>query len=49
MSNHKQNRVLGRTGAHELTKEQTENVGGGIPTLLSVIITGQGTDQIHDT
>lgn len=48
MSNDKQTRVLGRTGAHELTKEQTQEVSGGIPTLLSVIITGGGTDQRHD-
>lgn len=42
------NRVLGRRGAHELTREQTQEVSGGIPTLLSVIITGAGTDHRLD-
>jgi hypothetical protein len=45
----KDHRVLNRIGAHELTKEQTQEVSGGIPTLLSVIITGGGTDQRLDT
>ena len=36
----KNNRVLGRIGAHELNKEQTEAVVGGLLTVPSVIITG---------
>ena len=51
MSN-KNNRVLGRMGAHELTKEETEVVSGGvIPTLLSRILTNVLTnpDSIRDT
>ena len=35
------NRVLSRRGAHELTKEQTEEVTGGLNTVASVILTGQ--------
>jgi hypothetical protein len=41
MSNENRNRVLGRRGAHELNKEQTEAVEGGLLTVPSVIITGQ--------
>lgn len=41
MSNDNSNRVLSRTGACELTQDQTDKVSGGIiPTLLSRIITG---------
>jgi len=40
MSNESNNRVLSRRGAHELTKEQTEEITGGVSTLLSVILTG---------
>jgi hypothetical protein len=40
MSNDKKNRVLGRMGAHELNKEQTEEVVGGLLTVPSVIVTG---------
>lgn len=37
----KDNRALGRIGAHELKKEQTEVViGGRLLTVPSVIITG---------
>jgi hypothetical protein len=32
-------RVLNRIGAHELTKQQTEEVAAGLSTLLSVILT----------
>jgi hypothetical protein len=48
----KSSRVLGRMGAHELTKEETEVVSGGvIPTLLSRILTNVLTnpDSIRDT
>ena len=41
MSNDKTKRVLGRMGAHELTKEQTETVVGGLLTVPSCIITGR--------
>lgn len=40
MSDSKKNRVLSRIGAHELNKEQTEAVVGGLLTVPSVIITG---------
>lgn len=43
MSNNN-NRVLCRRGAHELTQEQTQDVTGGLATLLSVIHTNLGTD-----
>jgi hypothetical protein len=51
MSNDNHNRVLGRMGAHELTREQTEEVSGGIPTLLSRILTSPLTspDTIRDS
>lgn len=49
MSNDNKNRVLGRRGARELTKEQTQEVSGGLSTLLSVIITGGGTDERRDS
>lgn len=35
----KDHRVLGRTGAHELTQEQMEQVGGSF-TMFTKIITG---------
>jgi len=45
MSNNKENRVLGRMGAHQLTEEETNRVTGGfIPTLLSVIHTNPLTN-----
>lgn len=45
MSNKKENRVLGRTGARQLAENETDRVAGGfIPTLLSVIITGSHTN-----
>lgn len=49
MSNDNKNRVLCRRGAHELTQEQTQEVSGGIPTLLSVIRTGGGADTSLDS
>ena len=44
------NRVLNRMGARRLTKSEIDNVGGGIPTLLSIIRTGSITDpdQMRD-
>lgn len=44
MSNGSSKRVLNRIGAHELTEEQTQDVNGGLITLLSVIRTGGGSD-----
>ncbi len=41
------NRVLSCRGAHELPKEQTEEVAGGLNTLLRVILTGQIYPQDH--
>jgi len=38
------NRVLSRTGARQLTKNEIDNIGGGIPTLLSIIRTGPLVD-----
>ena len=38
------NRVLNRMGARQLTPNEIDNVGAGIPTLLSVIRTGSITD-----
>jgi hypothetical protein len=49
MPNDNKKRVLGRVGAHELTEEQTQEVSGGIPTLLSVIRTGSGSDVRLDS
>lgn len=34
MSDDKKNRVLGRMGAHELTKEETEAVRGGFHSFI---------------
>jgi len=31
MSNHQDSRVLGRQGARELTAQEVNNVGGGLP------------------
>ncbi len=52
MSNENNNRVLSRSGAHELTKEQSESISGGIlSTLLSHIITSVLTnpDSVRDS
>ena len=49
MSTDNQNRVLCRRGAHELTQEQTQDVNGGLSTLLSVIHTGGGADTRLDS
>lgn len=52
MSNESGNRALGRTGAHELTKEQSESISGGsISTLLSHILTSVLThpDSVRDS
>lgn len=41
MANNRDNRVLSRQGARELTQQEVEGVSGGlIPTLASLIITG---------
>jgi hypothetical protein len=48
----KNNRVLSRAGAHELTAEETQKVAGShISTRLSRIITGSpsGPDTTFDT
>ena len=51
MSNDNNNRVLSRMGARQLTQNETDNVGGGGATLLSVIRTGSAAnpDQSLDT
>jgi hypothetical protein len=49
MSKNNNKRVLGRRGAHELTQEQTQEINGGISTLLSVIRTGGGSDVRLDS
>jgi hypothetical protein len=44
-------RVLGRRGAHELTKEQILEVSGGLVTPLSRILTSplSNPDSLRDT
>ncbi len=49
-NNKKENRVLGRMGARKLTDNEAEQVTGGIiPTILSVILTNNGSDHSLDT
>ena len=45
------NRVLNRMGARQLTKDELDNIGAGIPTLLSIIRTGPliDPDQFRDS
>jgi hypothetical protein len=40
MANNDNNRVVSRIGAHELTAEEVEKIGGGKLTFASVLLTG---------
>ncbi len=44
MSNENNNRVLSRMGARQLTQDEIEGIYGGIPTLLSVILTSPASN-----
>ncbi|HEY7402260.1 MAG TPA: hypothetical protein VIB39_01965 [Candidatus Angelobacter sp.] len=47
MSNENNNRVLSRMGARQLAQNEIDEVAGGIPTLLSVILTGSSSNPDH--
>jgi hypothetical protein len=40
MSNHNDNRVLGRMGARQLTENEVDEVTGGSSGLMTLILTG---------
>lgn len=42
---HNENRVLGRTGARELTPEELARIGGGGPLITNVITINPKTGQ----
>ena len=42
------NRVLTRRGARQLSQDEIDQTAGGIPTLLSVIITTQTAIETRD-
>lgn len=44
MSNENNNRVLSRMGARKLTENEIDRIYGGIPTLLSVMLTLPATN-----
>jgi len=48
VSNHQDSRVLGRQGARELTAQEVNNVGGGLPvttTFCTIIPHRDGDDD----
>jgi hypothetical protein len=48
MNNHKDNRVLNRLGARELTVKETEHVNGGVRIRTTTVCTIDETFKIRD-